>query len=698
MHQKIWIYIVLFTLLATDIIAQKQTVINKTDFAELVIVARPTQKKQILLRWTINKATDWPLANKYGYQLTRITVARDQKLLSQRDTIVMGVFKPDSLESWREIIQHNDYAAIMAQALYGENFDVSGMDELSAIVSQSNEQQQRFTWGMYAAEQDFNVALKAGLGFIDTTAKPNETYLYKIKSLIPESILKVKEGGVYTGLSEYFDLPKPLELYAAFSDGIVKLSWDFKSLQKLYNNYYIERSTDGKTFKPLHNTPMTMLNNMDKNITGRAFYLDTIQNNVKYYYRIKGKTAFGEIGPPSKIVSGMGKPFLKYTPNIYYKKLLNDTSVLLKWKFPEKANKDITGFILKKSDQIDGEYKIIESKIPPEKRSYTYNKLDAANYITITAVGNNGDEKTSLPAFVQPIDSIPPVKPIGLKGKIDSLGIVTLKWQANQEKDMLGYRIYRGNNLNEEYSQITVSPHKATVYYDSIGVHDLNPKVFYKITAVDKHYNQSEPSDILALQKPDFIPPAQPVFKTYKITKKGVELTWANSSSSDVAKHELYRKENNNNWQLIYTLKQQKKTPAIVTWTDKKIKPHTQYSYTIKAIDQSGLISKAAPVLKIKTPAKNNSQKAIKGLRAEVNRKEHYIELFWKTFKDPDALELIIYKAKNNDKPTVLRHLPVNTNYIKDTNIKPNNNYTYLLRPLYRNGSYGPVTKITIKY
>ncbi len=697
MNRKIILNIIYITLISFGSQAQKIVDTTQTAQSKMYIIARPDKHNRILLRWTINRAVDWPLANQYGYELTRITVSRDKKMLKKRPVKILGIFKPEPLENWREVIKQNDDAAILAQAIYGEKFDVSGMDELSAIVSLSEEQQQRFTWGMYAAEQDFAVAQKAGLGYIDKEVKPNEMYLYKIKCLIPENIVKVEEGGVYTGLSDYYELPKPIELYAAFDDKVVKLSWDFKSFQKLYNNYIIERSTDGKNFKTLRKTSVTMLNNMDKSKTGRAFYLDTISNGIKYFYRIKGKTAFGEVSPPSDIVSGTGKAHLKHTPQIYYKKYPDDHTVVLKWKFPKEANKDIRSFYLSRSDKIDGKYEIIVPEITPDKRAYTYPKLKSQNYITITAVGINGDKNTSLPAFVQPIDSIPPAPPVHLEGKVNSLGIVTIKWEPNKEKDIFGYRIYRGNNENEEFSQITVSPHRAAVYYDSIGIKNLNSKVYYKITAVDQRYNQSAFSEILALQKPDLIPPSQPVFKSYKITGKGVELVWANSASADVAKHDILRKEKNKAWEVVYTLPQKNDTPAIIRWTDKKTKPGIHYTYAVKATDHSGLVSKASPVLKIETPKKVKKEK-IKGFGGEANRKEKYIALYWKTYKEDDVSELVIYKAKNQQKPTILRHLPPKINYVKDKDLSPNNTYTYILRPLYKNGSYGKAVKITIKY
>ena len=671
---------------------------------QIAIIASPQKDNSILLRWAATTPIAWKKSNNYGYQIKRFTLIKDGKTLKIIEEKYLGVFKPLPLNKWMEIIEDNNNAAIVAQSIYGEEFQVQGIDKLSAIVNLSEEQQQRFTWALYAADQDFEVAKMAGLGYIDSSAKPNEKYLYKVSSLVPSKELEIEEGSVFIGLQDYKELPKPLDLAVTFLDQKAMLSWNYGIHKKVYNSYFIERSEDGENFTRLNDLPLTSLNNSSRSSVKRMFYIDSISNNEKQYYRIKGRTPFGEISPASDVISGTGLKRLAYMPHITNKNYFGTSGIVLEWEFPEEGNKEIIGFELNRSDKSKGGYKTLVKNIPPEVRKIKYDSLQPSNYMTITAVGKNGNRRTSFAALVQPVDSIPPVKPIGLSGKIDSLGVVTLNWKANIEKDMLGYRVFRGNTKTEEFSQITVSPHNATVYYDSISIKNLNSKVYYRIVAVDKRFNGSEFSDVLALKKPDVIPPTSAIFKKYTIQDDGVHLTWVKSSSEDAIKHELYRRsEANKSWQVIYVenLIGSKKEPIdkkeLSNWIDTKVEEGEQYSYTLMAFDDSNLKSKPSPPLTVVIP-KTTLKPAIKRLASTVDKKHGFIELYWKEYKEPNVANLMIYKGLKDGKITLMRNTLPNIKHIVDDNVKPNNEYVYMIRAIFKDGTISKTIKLNVKY
>ncbi len=658
---------------------------------EIQVIAR-VQKDRILLRWAVNTPIAWKKLNTYGYLIERFTVTRDNKTLTKPERVVLAeAFKPEPVETWEKLIDANDNAAIMAQAIFGESFSVAGGDNLESIVNLSEEAEQRFTFALYTADKDFEIAKKAGLGFEDKNVKQNEKYAYRISSNVPEKELGIVYGGVFVSLKEYEPLPKPMDLTAHFTDNNTMLSWNFKILAHVYGSYYVERSTDKVNYKRITEKPYTSLSQENSN-NNRIFYVDSISNNTSYSYRIQGISPFGELGPYSDVVSGKGKSLLKYVPHLTVKEFKDDSTVTLTWEFPEEGNPEISSFELNRSDYDDDKYVKVLKNIPPKDRSVTYNKLAGTNYFTITAIGKNGSSRTSFPMLVQPVDSIPPAKPLGLKATIDSLGVVKLSWTPNKEKDLLGYRIYRGNIAGEEFSQLTVSPHEKNTYEDKVVIKSLNDKVYYKIIAVDYRYNMSPFSETLIVKKPDVIPPTSPIFTKYEIVDGVVNLEWINSQSQDAKSHQLYRKENDQaQWELIWN-----GTDKIETYQDKKTKEGNTYRYAIFAKDESGLVSNASPEVALFVPNYTVKQ-AVKGFFAQANVNTKSIDLSW-NYDESNVESFEIYKATNAEPLQLIQVVKSETRKLSDPTLTINTTYKYGIRALFKDGRTSKMDFYTVKF
>ncbi|MDR2992791.1 MAG: hypothetical protein LBV11_03000, partial [Bacillus cereus] len=349
MTQRLHILILLLMFSSGTLLAQRDTV---------KLYLRPNiTKESIQLRWTANSPEAWYYTNKNGVIIERYTLMRGESILDNPEKVVLTPkpIKPPVLNDWQHIAQEDQYAAIIAQALYGKDFEVSGGRKgIGEIIALSQEQEQRYAMSMYAADLSYKAALFAGWGYEDKTAVKGEKYLYRVIPVSIDNKKHIETAASYVSIDDYEELPRPMELDAIFGDGSVLITWNYQLLLNYYNTYFIERSEEGKPFSRLNQNPLV-------NITGgdRIFYTDSIQNNKTYYYRVIGLTPFGQEGPVSDTIQGQGTSRLIHIPHITRVAPLDDGSVNVEWEFNEAGNNDIRHFNLERSNTDKGPYEIV---------------------------------------------------------------------------------------------------------------------------------------------------------------------------------------------------------------------------------------------------------------------------------------------------------------------------------------------------
>lgn len=664
-----------------------------------IVVKARAQGDKVLLRWGVDEKFAWKLGNEYGYTVERVTVLRDnQPLLEpERKILTGGPIKPKPLTAWESLVNTNDMAAVAAQAIYGEDFEVSEENDgskLMQVIYESEELDRRFGFALFAMDQDFGTAQYAGLGYIDTDVKPNEKYLYNISSAIPPDIMRIEPSGVFISPSETENLPKPTDFAGYYYKKSFVLVWEYDLMLPYYTSYDLEKSEDGIHFKALNKTPLTKL--ADTEHSGIS-YTDSVQQfNKKYWYRIVGKSLFNEKSEPSDAVELIGFEELQSTPMFEENVILSDSEAELRWTFPEDEAWKLQKFNLLRAETAIGPYAIVKSDIDAKTRKLRYNELKPINYFKIEALGNGGDSQLSPPNMVQPIDSIPPSKPLGLKGVIDTLGVVKLTWKNNTEPDLKGYQIFRADTPNQEFTMLNKFSEIQASYSDTINLKSFNPKVYYKIMALDWRYNESEYSDILEIKRPDNIPPTSPIFETYKLNPDGVYFKWIKSSSDDVAKEMIYRKnvtnENTDIWEKVF----ETTSDTLSVYEDKNTSPGNKYLYTLVALDETGLESNPSPPLSINVMSQL-VKPGVKGLYANIDRENKFVNISWR-FNEPNAQELLLYKKEKDGDYILYRTLDAGQKQFIDKNLYPNTTYMYALKIVFNDGNVSKWEEIEVKY
>jgi hypothetical protein len=688
-------YILLFFVISISSFAQQ-----KNEVKPAVAAIAKTFGDSIIIRWAPNTPMAWKLSNKDGYVVERYTLPKDQKDAKKTDVmkvVLASNLKPAPLEQWEPVAKQSDFGAIAAQAIYGKSFNVNNKDQNNFMqtVSLAQELESRFSFALFSADQSLKVASASGLMFTDKTVQKGEKYVYKIYSLTPINSYKIDTGFVFIGTNDIKPLPKPAQFKGDFGDRVVLLSWNKIYYDDIYSNYFIERSSDhGKTFVRTSKLPFINTSPSAERKAEMMYRVDSLpENNVHYVFRVRGVSSFEEIGPPSDTIGGMGKKSpLSLAPAINSVTNTKDGKIKINWRFPKEDNSKVKQFEILRAGKANGVYKTL-GNTKPDKREFIDEKPARTNYYIIRLTDVNDNTISSFPSLGQPIDSISPVKPVGLTGAIDPKGVLKLTWKKGNDEDLKGYRVYMANSLNEEFTQVTREAVRDTIFTDTINLNTLTSKVYYKIMATDMNGNISVFSDPLTLKRPDIIPPVPPVIQKFNASDSAIYFKWVPSTSVDVVKQLLYRREKNTSiWQTIAVL-----TPKTSEYFDTSAVARITYEYCLTAVDDSKLESEKKQVFTLSLVDYGFNGKIGK-IESKVDRQEKKIELKWE-YTDKQPERFVIYRSAKDEPLRIYKSVSGTEKKFIDKALTMNTTYTYRIKANYSDGSGSPLSKeIIINY
>ena len=635
----------------------------------------------IMLRWAPADVETWLLGNRYGYVVTRYTILRDGFLTEDRAQTVLGVFLPRPLTEW-ELYADDRYVSIAAECIFARDSMPVGANP-HLIVRRYREEQNRFSFALFAADRSVMAAKLSGLYMADRSAQKNEKYLYSVHIPVPASdtiSFPVDSAFVFTGISEYQPLPPPFDLQARWYDRKVELSWDILYLSHIYNSYTVEKSVDGVHFYSLSENAIVQL--ADEDVTPqRGHKTDTLENNsTVFYYRIRGMNAFGETGPASDVVSGNGKFQLVNAPIITGNEVINNERVHLQWTFPEEMNEYIAGFRIYRSAAPESAKSILHQTDNPAARDFIDERPELTNYYVISAFDTDGFEALSTVfTYAELIDSIPPSPPIGLTGMIDTTGRVIVNWRRNIEADLDGYRVYRANRPEFEFALLHSAVIKDTAFIDFVNLATLETKAYYKVIAVDLRQNHSAFSALLELEKPDVIPPPSPMLREVEARGATLAITWVNNFGANTVRYHIFRRtvtdETGEDDFIPLAVVEHNNDNVLSTYVDDAVHSGTIYRYHILAENRSGLLSEPS------IPVQARSASIEENIILRALRTSGGVALTWSITSNKPVMRVLLYR-KIGDEPLRLLTNVVGDSYT-DEGLHPETTYTYSIRAVY---------------
>jgi uncharacterized protein len=467
---------------------------------------------------------------------------------------------------------------------------------ISAMRQQRADEDFQYAIFVLSAIREAKVAEALALSYTDADVVSGNTYTYRVSTVashhlytvVPEqfSIVASADNNQYTN-----------EVYVYEGDTELNFAWEEN---ENLTGTFIERKAPGETeFTPLNDAPLYNLSGQRNYAEGRGSYSDKeLMNYQLYTYRFYANTLFGErvmFAELEAMPRDRTPPEQPYLENPQH---IAPREVQLTWQMNETPAEDLMGFAVGRSSTPEGNFELLHSALlAKDVRSFIDTSFvgGARNYYVVQAVDTAFNVSSSFPVSVTLIDTIPPIQPVFQSGRIDSLGVVTLTVIKNPERDLMGYRLFRANDPEHEFSVIfenfvdidTLNHEIQLVFNDTVTLNSLTPYIYYRIKALDFNHNQSDFSDIMVIERPDTIPPTTPVFKRLVNRTNEIELHFALSESRDVVAHQLYRKTDMAEpWETYANLEDGQQQ-----FIDSMAVQGTTYYYSLRALDNSGLYS-----------------------------------------------------------------------------------------------------------
>ena len=473
----------------------------------------------------------------------------------------------------------------------GGTFDLE--TGISDLRQQRGEEDFQHAVFMITAAREARVAEALALSFTDENIVEGESYTYRVRT--------VNEPPVYNLIPESLTLEAIVDedsydndVFFYEGDTWINFVWEEDDKLSLYE---VERRDPGTdTFVLLTDAPRINLRGKEFEEFQRSTYRDEeLENYQLYTYRFYGHNIFGERILFAEVEAMPRDRTPPESPRLTTLEHHAPREVLLEWEMNDPPAPDLMGFVIGRGDAPDGDFRIIHPELLADTtRSFTDTTFieGQLNYYVIQAVDTAFNVSSSIPVAVTLIDTIPPAVPVWIAGEIDSLGVVTLEVKRNSESDLMGYRLFRANDPDHEFSVIfegfvdddSLQYQIPIIFTDTVTLNSLTPRIYYKVKALDFNFNQSRFSEMMVIDRPDTIPPTTPVFRRVVSRTNEIELHFALSESRDVASHELYRiADMQEPWELYSLLDNDQQV-----FIDTLAIQGTTYYYSVRAIDNSG--------------------------------------------------------------------------------------------------------------
>ncbi|MEU6927848.1 PA14 domain-containing protein [Streptomyces sp. NPDC046374] len=277
------------------------------------------------------------------------------------------------------------------------------------------------------------------------------------------------------------------------------------------------------------------------------------------------------------------------------------------------------------------------------------------------------------------VDTVRPLAPAGLSASLDrNSGRATLRWAANKEMDLAGYRVYRRTGT-AGWAQVSGTALRTGTSFVEMPP-ETGASYVYEVRAVDRAGRESLGSADATVVSVDRTAPSAPGGVTATDGAAGIALAW--QPVPGAAKYLVHRQRAGTSDAGTPAPLVQVATVTAPSWTDPDVTERTGYTYWVSAVDAAGNTS---PRTTLPTAHGDYAPGAPTGLTATFVP-QRGIDLTWTAPADTDVVSYNVYRNGH------LSRDGVSGRTYRDLSVDNGTTYTYTVTAVDRAGHESPVS------
>ncbi len=440
---------------------------------------------------------------------------------------------------------------------------------------------------MIESVKEYNLALALHIAYTDKTAQIGTNYQYKVEGIKKG---KKEELGITEIINCQVYTPQPgvMNIEVIRKKKMVFVNW-LNELETYYAYDVYEKKADEEWKLVGDHIASEAIKNLKKEYLRRKTSDDTL-----YTYKM---IAYDYFGQKSEMSDEYIAPIIDFVPpaDAVIRITVDAKKMAVRIAWNPVPDKDLSHYVLLRSGITEDStfMPINKQELTAKDTVYIDYPDNAGSYFyRLDAYDVAGNRSKSEFVNGNVYDIRPPEAPQYLISAVDT-GKLILNWEANSEKDLMGYRLFRSvaDEDNSDNTFVIVSSVIIdTNYYVEPMSKNVRSVFAYQVRAVDSSFNLSDPSNIVLAQMPDVTPPVAPFIKKSYEKDNALIVEWMPNVEKDLMAYNIYKKAKGDT--LGFEKLNISPIPKnLTTYADKTAERGQFYEYYIEAIDNSDLVS-----------------------------------------------------------------------------------------------------------